>query len=109
VIDGSGVLIVVFGCILGIALLLVNVVFVPQIVRSRWYRASIASISVALTSAVIVIGAAMAYVTLEREAIPVVEDIGVGIVVLGAGSILTSLVCLVGGLIAGARVSKPRF
>ena len=103
---GGGVAIIALGGILGICLLFNNLVIVPQIVRSRWYRASIASMSLAVSLAVIVVGIALAYVNLERDAIPVVENVGVGMIIVAASAVLASLLCWLGGLIASARAAK---
>jgi ATP/ADP translocase len=103
----GGFAIIAFGCIVGVCLLFINFVIVPELTRSRWFRTSIASISLALTSAFIFVGAALGYVSKERDAIPAVENAGLALIVITMTAGGLALCCLIGGLRSRARASKP--
>lgn len=85
-----------------------NVLGLRGKVTLLFFRASIGAFSVATVSSMSVLAMIVGYLTPEREAIPVVENVGLGLIVLTVGSVLISLLCLLAGVITLALASKRR-
>ena len=90
----------VLAALMAAYLVWLNVRGVRGKVSSSLFRIAIAAFSLGIIATMTTLAMMVGYLKVEGEAIPIVEKIGTVLLVIGAGSVAVSILCLAGGAIA---------
>jgi hypothetical protein len=102
----AGVLLGAVTVAIAVYLVWLNVWGIRGKVTSTLFRLAIASGSAAVLAAMIVVTMIFAYLSRDRTAIPIVENIGMGLIIAAVVCFAISIVCLVSGTVLHALSSR---